>query len=87
MNQRRKVRKKRISWKKDIENTKREKMEALENLRCITLENEHLKETERVLLNTFDMMKKYVDGKAANQEKDEVNHIDQLDSKCGLCDF
>ena len=37
-------------------------MESLEKLRCTVLEKERLKETERILLNTFNMMKKYVDG-------------------------
>ena len=54
-------------------------MEVLDRLRCNTLQNEKLKETERVLLNTFDMMKKYVDG--------EREENDQLPFKCNKCTF
>ena len=53
---------------KEITRLQSEKMETLEKLRCTVLGKEKHKETERVLLNTFDMMKKYVDENAKRDE-------------------
>ena len=56
---------------KEIITFKSEKMETLEKLRCTVLERERFRENERVLLNTFDMMKKCVDSKLPSNEDKE----------------
>ena len=57
---------------------RKEKLEALAQL----LENEKLKETERLLMNTFDIMKKGLD-----IDKEEVKEGYKLPYKCNKCQF
>ena len=81
-NTEKKIKKEKESFDKEILALRKEKLEALERIRCKTLENEKLKETERVLMN---MMKKYVDG-----DKDSVGSYDKVDKlpyKCDKCQF
>ena len=70
---------------KEIMRLKNEKLEALEKLRCAVLDKERLKETERVLLNTFDMMKKFVDQKTENCDKCEFSTSNPEEFKTHEC--
>ena len=81
---------------KKLAKLRKGKLEALEIVRCTTLNNEKYKETERVLLSTFEMMKKYVDitNKAKDEEREEDNGKAQLDEEkdrlpynCNICEF
>ena len=64
----------------EINELKRQQLLTSENLRSTVLEKEVLKENDRILLNTFDMLKKYIDQiKEQNFEKNN-------DHKCQECD-
>ena len=70
--------------KEKVKELQREQMLTSENLRSTVLERENLRENDRILLNTFDMMKKYMD-----QIKESFGKNVSIDNsfKCENCDF
>ena len=80
----------RLTKEKDIEVGKVmvEKIRLEEDLRIATMERKRLTDSERILLNTFDTLKKYYDTKD-NQTRDaDVNQRAEGDNlMCNKCDF
>ena len=69
----------------ELNELKRQQMLTSENLRSTVLEKEVLKENDRILLNTFDMMKQYID-QMKEQYSKKNSAIINTDEKCKECD-
>ena len=69
----------------EINELKRQQMQTTENLRSTVLEREVLRENDRILLNTFDMMKKYIDQMKEQYSKSNTVGAD-THQKCQNCD-
>ena len=63
---------------KEVKELKLQKMQASETIRSLTLERENMRENDRIMLNTLDMMKLYVD-----QVKNNGLELFKCE-KCGL---
>ena len=57
----REMQKNKLKHAEEVKALKKQQMQTSEALRTTVLERENLRETDRILLNTFDMMKIYVD--------------------------
>ena len=81
----------RLTKDKDIEVGKVmvEKMRVEEDLRIATLENKRLFDTERILLNTFDTLKKYYDTKeqGIRDTNEKRKTASEETFRCSKCEF
>ena len=66
----------------EVQDLKKQLMKTSEALQSAVLEKENLRESDRILLNTLDMMKIYVD----QIEKRETT-MDNKSVECNKCDF
>ena len=66
----------------EIKNLKNQNMKTSEALRSAILERENLRENDRIMLNTLDMMKIYVD-----QLKNKEANLIEKSFKCQDCEF
>ena len=67
----------------EVRQLKKQQMQTTENLRSTVLEREVLRENDRILLNTFDMMKQYIE-----QMKDQYSRNSAVDVvKCEKCGY
>ena len=64
----------------EVSELKKEQMLTSEKLRSTVLERENLRENDRILLNTFDMMKKHIDQVRDNVEKNNGRKCDGCES-------
>ena len=71
----------------EINELKRQDMKMKEDLRCAINEREVLRENDRILLNTFDMMKKYMDQINVKTTKSKEGDIVNKTFKCEKCDY
>ena len=67
---------------KEVEELKKQQMQTSEALRSTVLERENLRESDRILLNTLDMMKIYVD-----QVKERESTLSRKHFQCEKCDL
>ena len=68
----------------EVEELNKQKILMTENLRSTVLEREVLRENDRVLLNTFDMMKEYIEQMKEQYSKN--NSVDiSMPQKCSQC--
>ena len=71
----------------ELNEYKRQDMLMKENLRCAINEREVLRENDRILLNTFDMMKKYMDQINVQSVKSKEVDIASKSFICEKCDY
>ena len=78
----------RLTKEKDIEVGKVmvEKIRVEEDLRIATLEKKRLADTERILLNTFDTLKKYYETKEKETQENQETESEER-YKCNKCKF
>ena len=70
-----------VKHSEETKQLKKQQIQMSENLRSTVLEREVLRENDRILLNTFDMMKQYID-----QMKDQHTKNTAVDvNKCEKC--
>ena len=70
----------------EVEELNKQKILMTENLRSTVLEREVLRENDRVLLNTFDMMKEYIEQMKEQYSKN--NSVDiSMPQKCSQCKY
>ena len=71
--------------KQEVNEFKRQEMLSKENLRAAIKEREVLRENDRILLNTFDMMKKYIEQINEHYSKNKIVEAAVKDIKCEKC--
>ena len=71
----------------EMKKMKKQQMLNSENLRSAVLERETLRENDRILLNTFDMMKKYMEQLKECYNKNNSLNVNNMSFKCEKCDF
>ena len=74
----REMQKNKLKHAEEVKALKKQQMQTSEALRTTVLERENLRETDRILLNTFDMMKIYVD---------QVKNRDIQKLQCEQCEY
>ena len=71
----------------EIKEIKRQEMLTKENLRSAVKEREMLRENDRILLNTFDIMKKYVEQVNEHYSKNQVQEATVKTFNCNKCEY
>ena len=73
--------------KLEINELKQQDMLSKESLRSAVKEREVLRENDRILLNTFDMMKKYMDQLKEHYNRNDTIGDETRNLKCNKCDY
>ena len=71
----------------EINELKRQQMLSSESLRSAIQERDTLRENDRILLNTFDIMKKHMDQIKEQNNKQKITETAGTKSNCDKCDY
>ena len=69
----------------EVNELKRQQLLSSDKLRSAIQERDTLRENDRILLNTFDMMKKYMD--QLQEDKNKVTETSTSNLKCDKCEY
>ena len=70
----------------EVKELKKQQIQTTENLRSTVMEREVLRENDRILLNTFDMMKQYIKQMKEQYSNNAVVDVGKYD-KCQKCEY
>ena len=80
------IQKDQIKHSEEVKALKKQQMQTSETLRATVLERENLRETDRIMLNTFDMMNIYIDQIKNREARTETQllHCEQCEYTTGM---